>query len=265
MEAISTTTLTESSPTLRCQLAAWTTLAGDPGAIATWRRQSLTAGAGAKPASFLKQADDQTVLAVRAVLDAIDRAGWPTRSFADWGVVAGASFFGRTATAHAIHRFLDEGAWCVSPHLVPNQSLHAPAGAISLVLKIHGPNFGVGSGANAAPDALLLAAALLADGALPGLWVVLTAYDSEWLPGADGSSTGAPVCRAVALALTPVDGRADGPLVTFGQSEDSQALLPELHVGSLAAELGNRPSRWRLADLNWVGFDTPPGSWEGIR
>jgi hypothetical protein len=155
------------------------------------------------PASFLKHSDDQTVAGVAAVLRAIDAGGLGGTSFRDWGVVAASRFMGRTALAGALLRFRTEGAWGISPHLIPHRSLHSLSGTISQALKVHGPNFGSGGGPGGAADALLTGTALL-HGGLPGVWVVLTGWEPE--PTTDGQGHVVNpdcLCDAVALALTP--------------------------------------------------------------
>jgi hypothetical protein len=156
----------------------------------------------ALPPSFLKHADDQTVAGIAAVLRAVEVHGLHATPFQDWGVVAASRFMGRTALAAALVRFKAEGAWGISPHLIPHRSLHSLSGTVSQALKIHGPNFGSGGGPGSATDALLTAAALLHDGRLPGVWVVLTGWDPE--PASDEQGrviTPDCVCNAAALAL----------------------------------------------------------------
>jgi hypothetical protein len=119
-------------------------------------------------------------------------------------VVAASRFMGRTALAAALVRFKAEGAWGLSPHLIPHRSLHSLSGTVSQALKIHGPNFGSGGGPGGAADALLTGAAML-PGGLPGVWVVLTGWEPE--PATDDQGrviTPDCVCNAVALALMPV-------------------------------------------------------------
>ena len=132
---------------------------------------------------------------------ALEQQGWQTRSFAAWGVIAAPNFFGRVSNAQSIQRFQAEGAWGVSPHLIPHQSLHGLAGTLSQALKIHGPNFGVSGAPNAGLDALLIAAAMLADGSLPGLWVVLTGHESELIP--ERGSSALAVRRSVTRSPWP--------------------------------------------------------------
>jgi hypothetical protein len=53
-------------------------------------------------------------------------------------------------------------------------------------------------------DGALTALTWLSEGRLPGVWLVLTGHEPEFVPGAPAASS---ECRALALALTPDDGR----------------------------------------------------------
>lgn len=143
-------------------------------------REQLTLPDG-KPlaASFLKHADDQTVAAFAAVFQAIERFGMAGVSFTDWAVLAAPRFLGRMTMVSALQRFGDEGAWGVSPHLIPHRSLHSVSGSISQVLQIHGPNYGIGGGPDCASEIFLAVTALLGREHLPGVWVVLTGWQPE--------------------------------------------------------------------------------------
>jgi hypothetical protein len=156
------------------------------------------------PASFLKHADEQTVVGLAAVYRAIQDSGLQTTCFRDWGVLAAPRFLGRPAMAAALQRFQAEGAWGVSPHLIPHRSLHSISGSVSQALKIHGPNFGVGGGPGAAAEALIAAVSLLEGKKMPGVWVVLSCLDPEQAPDETGRPTAGTRCVGLALALTPI-------------------------------------------------------------
>lgn len=164
-------------------------------------RQGLLLPSGERlPAAFMKQAEDQTIVAMAAVAEAMRRHGHIESSFSAWGVIGAPRFLGRVAMVAAIEKMRVEGAWGISPHLIPHRLLHALSGAISLAFKIHGPNFGVGGGPSGVSEALLTAAAMLEGARLPGLWVVMTGFDPE----PDTRATQAGVswrCSALALAL----------------------------------------------------------------
>jgi hypothetical protein len=222
------------------------------------------------PASFLRQADEQTVAGLVAVYHALRDHHLGTAGLAGWGVIAAPELLARAIMAPTLQRFAEEGAWGISPHLIPHRSLHAPSGTISQALGLHGPNFGVGGSPGAASEALLVAGALLAGGALPGLWVVLT--------GGAPTEAGL-VWRAAALALVPdrpglqaprlhiaagpVPGPGWGPAAErFAASgpadaaDDDPAAWPALTLGALLTVLSGArrlgEARWRLGCGGWV-------------
>src|SRR5438445_4469078 len=138
------------------------------------------------PNNFLKHADEQTVVALAAVLQAIEQFRMSEICFDGWGVAAAPFFLGRATLVQALQRYAAEGAWGLSPHFIPHRSQHAISGTISQALKIHGPNFGAGGGPGAAAEALLAGAVLLEGSRLPGVWVVLTGWDPEYVPDPEG-------------------------------------------------------------------------------
>jgi hypothetical protein len=173
-----------------------------PADLPALRQKPGEVGGQPLPPPFLKHADDQTVAGIAAVLGAIKTCGLGATSFSDWGVVAASRFMGRTALANTLIRFRAEGAWGISPHLIPHRSLHSLSGTISQALKLHGPNFGTGGGPGGAAEALLTAAALLHGSGLPGVWVVLTGWGPEPATDEHGQVVTVDcVCSAVALAL----------------------------------------------------------------
>ncbi|MBI2804961.1 MAG: hypothetical protein HYX68_08270 [Planctomycetes bacterium] len=253
---------------LSCQIGAVKWLRWNADQIAQARRQPVAFGGEKLPISFLKHADEQTVLALWTVLEAIETADLQDRSFDSWGVIASPSFFGRLSIAQSVRRYHQEGAWGISPQLIPHQSLHAMSGTISQALRIHGPNFGVGAEPCAGPDALLLAAAMLYDGQLPGLWLALTGYETEWIPAADGQHPTAPACQALAVALTP-DENASGTRLRFGsagpqaEKESPLEMSPAFSLELLAEEMSDPcrlpEGRWRLSDSHWIEFEAVLG------
>jgi hypothetical protein len=188
-----------------CDLAAYATVRVAAESLAEWRRQPGPVPGGPLPLSFLKHADEQTVVGLAAVLRAVHEHGLAA-DFRDWGVLAAPRFLGRPVMAVALQRFQAEGAWGVSPHLIPHRSLHSISGTVSQALKIHGPNFGVGGGPGCAAEALLAAAAMLERQRLPGVWAVLTCLDPEQPPSDLGRPAAGTFCVGLALALVP--GRA---------------------------------------------------------
>jgi hypothetical protein len=178
-----------------CDVAALGTVRASAAELTTLRQKP--GPARPLPPSLLRHADDQAVAAVAAVWQALHHFGLAETSFADWGVLAAPRFLGRTAMADVVRRFAAEGAWGISPHLIPHRSLHSLSGTISQALGLHGPNFGVGGGSATAGELFLSVSTLLQRERLPGLWLVLTGWDPEPTPAPGASAT----CGAVALAL----------------------------------------------------------------
>jgi hypothetical protein len=186
-----------------CDVAAVGVARATPETLPALRQKPGVAPCGTLPVAFLKHADEQTVVGLAAVLQAVRDYHLTDTSFTDWAALAAPRFQGRLALAAALNRFAAEGAWGISPHLIPHRSLHAISGTVSQALKIHGPNFGVGGGPGSAADVLLAATALLGGRDVPGVWVVMTGWSPEPVPNREGRTSSLAVCNAVALALVP--------------------------------------------------------------
>ena len=188
-------------------LAAFGTAHATPDMISALRRCPGPAYGEPLPPAFFKHSDDQTVVGLSALLQAINRHGLGSTNFSDWAVLAGSNFLGRRVLVGVIDRFATEGAWGVSPHVIPHCTLHSVSGTLSLVLNSHGPNLGVGGGPGGIAESLLTAASLLSNGQLAGVWLVLTGWEPEPVPQPPGTTLQpddapvVPVCSAVALAL----------------------------------------------------------------
>jgi hypothetical protein len=174
------------------------------------------AGMPSLPPRFLRHADEQTVLAVRAVLEAAVVSGLgaadPGSTFREDGVVAAPCQPGRPAAALTMINYASAGGGTVSPHVVPQCSLHSAAGAISVALGMHGPNVGVAGGSDVLREGLLAAATLHAILAAQGnssgrVWLVMTAWDEEPSLDPAAKSLGDPTCRAIALATRQASGQ----------------------------------------------------------
>ena len=121
-EQTAVTGVTRSAPSRRptavkrVAIAAVGIVIADGGEIARLR----TAGGDGK---ILRNADEQTVLAVTAVGRAAADAG--LERFDDWGVVAAPRWQGRFGTAAAMGRFAAVGVRGIAPNVIPNMCLHA--------------------------------------------------------------------------------------------------------------------------------------------
>jgi hypothetical protein len=188
------------------------------------------------PPSVLKHLDEQTVAGLAAVLRAARDSGLDRADVRQWGVLAAPHFLGQPAMVAALRRFRVEGAWGVSPHVIPHHSLHSVAGTVSQVLKVHGPNLGVGGGAVGTGEALLTAAAWLGRRRVPGVWVVLTTLDPLPALGEEGQPPPGTSCVGLALALVPPRAESTGPRLRFFPGDARRADRP-LSVFRLHAAL----------------------------
>lgn len=211
--------------------------------IAAWRNRPAPAGGPPLPPRFLRHADEHTVMGVHAVLAAI-AAGPPQADRFGHAVVAAPCQAGRLAAARTLALLSSGGAVTVSPHIVPQCSLHSIAGAVSVALAMHGPHLGVGGGPDALAEGLFAAATLVAGrvSVCPAAWLVVTDWDEEPELDEAGECCGDPVCRALALLLAP-DGSPDGggedlPSISLAvrlPHESAVGPLPQASSGGLLA------------------------------
>jgi hypothetical protein len=174
--------------------------------VSALRDSPAPEGAPALPPRFLRHCDEQAVVAMHAVLRAI--AAHPARqaSFAGYGVVAASCQAGQIQAAKVLADFGIGGAVRVSPHIVPQCSLHSIAGAVSVALGMHGPNIGVGGGPDALEEGLVAAVTLLHEPAgsdHTGVFLVASEWDPEPTLSHAGTLVDDPLCRAFAVALEP--------------------------------------------------------------
>jgi len=202
-----------------------------PEAIPSLRKAPDPSGSISVHPSLLRHADEQTVVGLAAVFQAIHESSLDPQGFGGWSILAAPRYFGRAAFERAFPTFQGEGAWGVSPHLIPAHSLHSASGTISQALVAHGPNLGVGGTPGGDLEALLFASTLIEAGSTAGVWVVLTGRETE----RDGL-TPAGEYQALALALTRM---------TPGRSTARLQVAPGLVRGiGLAEAPGLAISRW---------------------
>lgn len=192
-------------PTLSCPVAVHASVTCRASGVAALREASVP-GAPPLPPRFLRHADEHTVVGIRAVQEAMAARGVSPQADAAvagdrFAVVAAPCGAGRPASARTLVSLREGGPVTVSPHVVPQCSLHAVASAVSVGLRIHGPNIGVGGGPEALAEAFVTALSLLDEPGVEGCWLVLTAWDEE--PSLDdrGEVPADAVCRGLALAL----------------------------------------------------------------
>jgi len=249
-----------------CEVVGHAALRLAPDALAVWRGQLSARTGGRLTPSFVKHADDQTVAALAGVLQAMDDFGLRPGAMNDWGVLAAPRYLGRVALAQTMLRFAAEGAWGLSPHMIPHRSLHSVSGTVSQALNFQGFNLGVGGGLHAASEALLLAGAILAENRLPGLWVTLTGFDPEVVPTAGGREARPCDCCAVALALNaardePAGWRlcvnaAPAALASDGRPEGApNPLRVETLLAALVAEPARTRCSFTLGAGGWLQLD----------
>ncbi len=183
-------------------LAGWGTARADLAAIAALRKSIPAWAPKDTPGHFLKHADEQTVVAVAALDNAIQLAGRPVSDYGQWAIVAAPRFIGRMAGGTTLGRYSRGGGPSISPHLIPQHSLHSISGALSILLSSRCPNFGIGGTGNSLGEGLL--SALAFPGSQPkGIWLIATAWEPEPQLDEAGNCSNAPVCHAVALAVQP--------------------------------------------------------------
>lgn len=206
--------------------------------IAAQRDQPPAAGGPVLPPRFLRHCDEHTVLGVRAVLQAIAAHPRP-ESFAGHGVVAASCQAGRIMAARSLALLKERGAASLSPHIIPQCSLHSLAGAVSVGLGMHGPNIGVGGGPDALAEGLVAALSMVhaanvsRDERLTGVWLVLTEWEEEPVLDAAGNTAADPLCRALAVALEPHAGGAVS--LTFHATTVADRPSPSEETGQLVA------------------------------
>lgn len=185
--------------------------------IAALRDGPGPAGGPALPPRFLRHCDEHTVVGIHAVLRALAARGPDPVDVGRHAVVAASCQVGRLSAAKTLANLAAGGGVSVSPHIVPQCSLHSVAGAVSVGLGMRGPQLGVGGGPEALAEGLFAAATIIhaaaAAGAPPCVWLVATEWEEEPALDAAGSAVDDPVCRGLALAIepdAPLDAHAGG-------------------------------------------------------
>lgn len=213
--------------------------------IAALRDRSGPPGAPALPPRFLRHCDEQTVVGVHAVLAALAARSPEPGGLSRHAVVAASRRLGRLAAAKTLAGLAAGGGVSVSPHIVPQCSLHSVAGAVSVALGMRGPHLGVGGGDDALAEGLFAAATIVHASATAGdpscVWLVVTEWDAEPELDDTAAAVGDPVCRGLALAIEPqaTDGSCAGGTAGAAANRGPAASrrLPAPAVTSLSLSL----------------------------
>jgi hypothetical protein len=190
------------SPVASLALASHATVEAPLSQLAALRDQPVPESAPALPGRFRRHGDEQTVVGVRAVREAIARYPGPRPSFERFGVVGSTCGAGRISAAQTRAKLPAGGGVVVSPHVVPQCSLHALASAVSVGLGMKGPNIGTSGGPHAVSEGLIAAISLMGRQDCEGVWLVVTEWAGELLLDTTGKPTNDPSCRGLAIAIT---------------------------------------------------------------
>ena len=188
---------------LALDLTAWGTARATSAEAAAMRKALPAWVPEGTPGHFLKHADEQTVVAVAALDDAICRGRLELANLRQRLVIAAPRYMGRIAGAASLDRYGRGGGPALSPHLIPQHSLHSVSGALSILLASRQPNLGVGGGDDSLVEGLLAALTFPGADQSSGVLLVATAWMPEPVVDRQASCTNDPVCFALALALQP--------------------------------------------------------------
>jgi len=228
-------------PSFTAAIDAWGTARLGLPAIAALRK-SLPAWVPESIAGhFLKYADEQTVAAVSAIDRAIQSHEINLSQRCDWPIIAAPRFLGRIAGLVVIRGYDQRGPQSVSPHIIPQNSLHSISGALSILLASHGPNVGVGGGPESLDDAILAAFSLPGSSAAEGCWLVATAWDPEPVADRQGRFSNEPICHACALSLRFAARELAGGELHFRPASttrrEARSLEPQMSVSRIVSQL----------------------------
>ncbi len=214
------------------------------------------------PPRFLRHSDEQTVVGLAAVLRAMDEGPLRDTCFDDWGVVAAPMFPGRLGGAATFRKYQQSGPAAISPHIIPQNSLHSVSSAISISLAMRGPNFGIARLMLNALETLTVAMTLLDTSNLPGLWLVLTQWAPEPVPDGQGSTQTETICLAVALGLVPgAEHDARGMTLRLTAAAAPEAIGRQIRVVSEAEPGGSRrPVRQEADSSDETGTESGPAT-----
>jgi hypothetical protein len=243
---LSSRNLDQPADGVSCDVVAWASSRALAADLPGLRKSPGTLGGEPMANGLLRHVDEQTVVGVAAVLKAVHESALDPSGFGRWSVLAAPRFLGRTKFELSFPQYRDEGAWGISPHLIPGHSLHSPSGTISQALHAHGANLGIGGTPGGEREAFLVAATWLEAGWADGVWLVLTSRDPE--PTGEVAISEPGDYRALALALVGSQPGFEGPRL---QISPRSIMLETSDADSLArAELLDwlRPAEKTMAE-----------------
>jgi hypothetical protein len=131
---------------------------------------------------------------------------------------------------------------------------------VSIALKSHGMNVGVGGGTETVSQTMLAAAGLARDDRLAGMWIVMTDHAPHPFTEAAGKSSG-PLCHALAFALVKASADLAGarlrvlPTGWTSPTDTLEIRSNPLRVADLTrslAGLDGQNLRWQLDSGGWL-------------
>lgn len=229
--------------------------------IADLARQPSPAGAPTLPPRFLRHADEQTVVGVRAVLQTLAETASDATDLAYDAVIAASCRAGQPTAARTMVALKQQGPVGVTPHVVPQCSLHSPASAVSVGLGMHGPTIGVAGGPAAIAEGLLaastLAMSLAATQPAAAIWLVVTGWDTTPVLDDEATPTTDPTCLGFAVRLQP--------LTTSGPLPESAVLRIEpCNTRESADRPAADPPLWEFCERLTQGRATSIGCGRGL-
>ncbi len=206
-------------------------------------REKYSYGCHSLPPRFLRHADEQTVIGMYSIVQAMATDTHDSRDISNDAVIAATCLAGQPSAARTMIGLRDKGPVAVTPHIVPQCSLHSVASAASVGFGMHGPNFGVGGGLHAPAEGFLLAltlAPMLAKTSPSSrIWLVCTGWDQQPTLDANGDLTNDPICRGMTFVLKP------------GMAQTHDEPQPSIQFSSLknTSSVDILPAHGRLKEL----------------
>ena len=233
-------------------LRGWSAQRASHAEISTWRKKSAISAPKPLSTGLLRQMDEQTLLCLRTVTSWLESTPEPPPDFSSWAVLGAPRYLGRCRVAQQVRDFEQGGPSKISPHGIPHCSLHAVSGTLSMALGCHGPNFGIGGGADHLHQALLTVVTLLNRQVVPGVLLAVSAWETEPFPL---EPHGDEICNAVVLGFQLSKLSSQEVTLQFHPAEhlgESSGSLEDLRSFLTISTSGKAEQAWR-AKIAGVG------------